>query len=293
MIEKEEINEYPYLANYFKKYPNEIDDFIKYAEIGEQMGRREVIYILIDIYNEYYGKWKQEDEYYGTVKYKKITAGEENYNSICVPYTMIYYLYLLIAEEEKLFFNGSFKKAMNHFNPNAKNNFDDMWERTGFFDHISVMNFPTEAMEFIKKYNGNEKKRAALSFGLWESAGWDDGFFYKVGWKSETGLAVDIYFDDSGFWGAEDCWNRPIIKFKPYKNIINAFRLIPMSISGNPEILFKNPQMDLTDAEVDEIKQYVIQNKEAIMNLCYNHDNEDFDPLNMSSMSIDDNPEFF
>jgi hypothetical protein len=297
MIEKEEINEYPYLANYFKKNPGESDDFIKYAEIGEQMGRKSVLHHLIDIYNDYYGKWEFEYAFIEEIKYKNYTSGRENRDWICIPYTMIYYLYLLLAFDEaetRFLENLSFGEAMNHFNSKAGKNFDDMWERTAFFDTIAEIDFPIIAMKLMKKYLHDKDKYAALCFGLWERMGFNDGFLYRCISKSETGLPVDIFIDDSGVWGAKECWNRPIIKFKPYKSDERSnFRLIPMTLDDNPEILFKNPLMELTDEEVGLIKKFVILNKDWILELCYNEENKNFDPRNLSSISIEDNPEIF
>ena len=297
MFEKEEINEYPYLANYFKKNPEDLDDFMKYAAIGEQMGKSRVLYHLIDIYNDYYGKWEFEYVFSEGIKYKEYKSGRENKTWICIPYTMIYYLYLQLALDEKdtkVLEAVSFGEAMNWLNPHAGKNFDDMWERTEIFDTIAEIDFPIMAMKVIKKYQYDKEKQAALCFGLWERMGFNDGFLYRTGSKSVTGLPVDIFLDDSGVWGAKECWNRPIIKFKPWKSDERShFRLIPMLVDDNPEILFKNPQTDLTDEEVEMIKKFVLYNKDSILQTCYNDENKDFDPRSLSTMTIDDEPEIF
>jgi hypothetical protein len=109
--------------------------------------------------------------------------------------------------------------------------------------------------------------------------------------KFVTDLPVDIWLDDSGVWAAKECWNRPIIKFEPYKNRENNQRLIPMSVDKHPEILFKNPKMDLTEAEVNKIKKYVIKNIKELLEICYNEEFADFDPRCLVSISVSDNPE--
>jgi len=295
MLTREEINEYPYLANYFKENPQDLDDFIKYAEIGEKMGKKTVLYHLINIYNDYYGKWEFEYIFTKEFKYKDYKSGKANKIFICIPYTMLYYLYVQLSideEETKFLADMSFGEAMNYFNPNAGKNFDDMWERTEIFDTIAEIDFPSIAFQVIKKYAYDEDKLAALCFGLWERMGFNDGFLYRRGSKSVTGLPVDIFLDDSGVWGAKECWNRPIIKFKPWKSDERSdFRLIPMSIDDNPEILFKNPLTELTDKEIEMIKMFVIDNKDSILQICYNNENKDFNPRNLSTMTIEDEPE--
>lgn len=266
---KDEINEYPYLANYFKENPKKVDEFIEYAEIGKQMGRLKVLHHLINIYNDYYGKWKFTEVQMNGYTMNQIESGIENLRFICIPYTMILAVYTVLEEESTEFPKDvPFEEAMNCFNTAAGRNFDDKWERTYIFDSISQIDFPSIAMEVINNYLYNRKKCAALCFGLWENIGFDDGFMYRKENKSKTGLPVDIFLDDSSVWAAKECWNRPIFKFKPYKSDKRYnYNLIPMSVDANPEILFKNPKMELTEAEVEKIKQYVIKNKNSLLEL--------------------------
>jgi len=273
---KEEINEYPYLANYFKENPEQIEDFIEYVEIGRQMGRWQILHHLIDIYNDWYNT--------------------KHWRFACIPYTMICAVYNTAYDEKDEKITAfeediSFEEAMNRFNPAAKNNFDDELEVTAIFDAVAQIDFPMVTMKVLKYYLNNREKRAALCFGLWENIGCDDGFLMRRVSESESNLPVDIWLDDSGVWAAKECWNRPIIKFEPYKNRKHKQCLIPMSVDDNPEILFRNPKMELTEEEVNQIKKYVIKEKKMILKMTYHKDNLNFDPRSLVSISISDDPQ--
>jgi hypothetical protein len=132
---KEEINEYPYLANYFKENPEQIEDFIEYVEIGRQMGRWQILHHLIDIYNDWYNT--------------------KHWRFGCIPYTMILAVYNTAYDEKeeeiiKIQEDLLFEEAMNRFNPAAKNNFDDELEVTGIYDSVAQIDFPMVTMKVLK-----------------------------------------------------------------------------------------------------------------------------------------------
>jgi hypothetical protein len=167
-------------------------------------------------------------------------------------------------EEENIFPEEMpFEQQMELFHPKCAFAFDDIWKRTCIFDAVLQWNFPSISMEVIEKYGTDNEKCAALCYGLWIRVGFDDGFFYRRLSKKETGLAVDLYLDDSGFWRRKDCWGRPVIKFQSSVNKHHHF--ITLSLNYNPQILTRYPQYKLTEGEISEIKQYVRQNRKRLL----------------------------
>jgi len=84
--------------------------------------------------------------------------------------------------------------------------------------------------------------------------------------KKESGLPVNLYFDDSGTWKNTGHWKR--IKIQPDKgDHPNTRNMIPMSISDDPKILVDNPNIRLSNSEVGQIKSFVANNVELLLNL--------------------------
>lgn len=84
--------------------------------------------------------------------------------------------------------------------------------------------------------------------------------------KNKTGLPVNIYVDDSGSWRESGHANR--IKFQRDRGDRPITRdVIPMSIEDNPQILVPNPDMELSAADVNAVKRFVIENKELLEKL--------------------------
>ena len=84
--------------------------------------------------------------------------------------------------------------------------------------------------------------------------------------KKRTGLPVNIYVDDSGTWKKMRHANR--IKIQCNKgDHPNAHGMIPMSIDDNPRILVDNPKMELSAADINAVKKFVIANKDLLIRL--------------------------
>jgi hypothetical protein len=84
--------------------------------------------------------------------------------------------------------------------------------------------------------------------------------------KSRSGLPVNLYLDDTGSWQNSKHWKR--IKFQANKRDRPETRnMVPMSISDNPEILIPNKKTELSEKELNQIKQFVVDNKEALIQL--------------------------
>jgi hypothetical protein len=84
--------------------------------------------------------------------------------------------------------------------------------------------------------------------------------------KNKTGLPVNIYVDDSGAWKESGHANR--IKFQRDRGDRPITRdMIPMSIEDNPQILVPHPDMDLSAADVNAVKRFVVENKELLEKL--------------------------
>jgi ribA/ribD-fused uncharacterized protein len=261
-MEKEEINDFPYLANYFKEHPGKVAGFVEHVETGRQMGREKVLNQLIAIYLDFYNahpdiaKVGADSVYY--------PAETEKY--ISIPYQMIITVLDEYCEEKTVFSEDMpFERMMEYFYPGCAYAFEDGWRRTCIFDAVLQWTFPSISMEVIEKYRDDEDKCAALCYGLWIRVGFDDGFFYRR--ITEPGLAVSLYLDDSGFWSREDCWGRPVIKFQPNAN--KWHHLIVMSVDDDPQILTEYIPYDLPEAEVDKIKQYVKNAKWYILDTIY------------------------
>ena len=84
--------------------------------------------------------------------------------------------------------------------------------------------------------------------------------------QKRTGLPVNIYVDDSGTWKKMRHANR--IKIQCNKgDHPNAHGMIPMSIDDNPRILVDNPKMELSAADINAVKKFVIANKDLLIGL--------------------------
>ncbi|MDR1454245.1 MAG: WG repeat-containing protein [Tannerella sp.] len=240
------IENFPYLQHYFDEHPDEYEHFIRYAEAGRDMGRKAVMHHLIELFLKYY---------------------DRNEEKASIPYQMLITVMDEYEEEEKAYrINASLVNRMRHFYPDYPLIPDDMWKRTKIWDMVLQWTFPTLSMDMIKKYRKDEKKCAALCYGLWVRVGFDDGFFYRRWSQEETKLAVDLSLDDSGFWQRADCWGRPVIKFKPAPN--KYHHAITLSVEDNPQILTKYPQYEISEDEIYKIKQFVKLNKEKILEIC-------------------------
>jgi hypothetical protein len=100
--------------------------------------------------------------------------------------------------------------------------------------------------------------------------------------KSESNLPVIIWVDEFGIWDK-------YIKFQKDKSDKGDIReLIRMSIEDEPKILDENAQHDLSDDELQQIKEYVKKNKRRLLAMCKKKATNSI--RHMLSMSISDNP---
>jgi hypothetical protein len=90
--------------------------------------------------------------------------------------------------------------------------------------------------------------------------------FYEMGatlHKKDTGLPVNIWIDDMAW---KQTGHRKRIKFQPDKGDRSDTRtFIPMSIEDNPQIKVKHPKLSIDYNEIEQIKQFIIINKELLI----------------------------
>jgi len=84
--------------------------------------------------------------------------------------------------------------------------------------------------------------------------------------KKRSGLPVNIFVDEM------DCWEKigPFrrIKFQGNKNEeINWKELYSMSIEKIPRVVVKDAQIDLTEKELQQIKDFVSENRSLLINM--------------------------
>jgi hypothetical protein len=84
--------------------------------------------------------------------------------------------------------------------------------------------------------------------------------------KKRSKLPANLYLDDARTWSKSGHWKR--IKFQADKgDSPNTRSMIPMSIDDNPRILIKNPRMNLSAKDIDQIKAFVKLNKDLLLQL--------------------------
>ncbi|GHU57587.1 hypothetical protein FACS189442_6540 [Spirochaetia bacterium] len=84
--------------------------------------------------------------------------------------------------------------------------------------------------------------------------------------KSRSGLPANVYLDDIGTW--TNFGRRKIIKFQPDRgdHAITA-NMVPMSIDDNPQVLAETPEISLSSHEIEQIKTFVRDNKDLLLQL--------------------------
>ena len=84
--------------------------------------------------------------------------------------------------------------------------------------------------------------------------------------KNMTGLSVDLYIDEM------NCWK----KIGPYERIklqgdtskfFNHKKIFSISLDKNPRILVKDAQIDLTDKELQRVKDFIVKNIKFLLNI--------------------------
>jgi len=83
--------------------------------------------------------------------------------------------------------------------------------------------------------------------------------------KDMTGLPVEIVVDEMNCWEKIGPFRR--IKFQGNKKKLDYRKLYSMSIEETPRILVKNAQIDLTEEELQQVKDYVSKNRKLLINM--------------------------
>ena len=84
--------------------------------------------------------------------------------------------------------------------------------------------------------------------------------------KFETGLPVNIWVDEGNSYLQSDHSKR--IKIQPDKSEHpNSRYMIPICISDDPQIMVKNPNLHLSQYDIDLIKEFIKLNKDLLLNL--------------------------
>ena len=84
--------------------------------------------------------------------------------------------------------------------------------------------------------------------------------------KNVTGLPAHLFVDEMDCWEKIGQFRR--IKFQGNKSDKSDWKkLYSMSIEENPRVLVKDAQIDLTDEELRQIKDFVSKNREALISI--------------------------
>jgi len=84
--------------------------------------------------------------------------------------------------------------------------------------------------------------------------------------KRETGLPVHIFLDEIGAW--DNIGNFKRIKFRGKKSDKpDHTNIYSMSIEKNPRVLVRNAKIDITDEELNQVKDFVSRNEKELLKL--------------------------
>jgi len=84
--------------------------------------------------------------------------------------------------------------------------------------------------------------------------------------KKWTYFPANIFIDDGGLW--TNIGNKRIILFQVNSNEYRDFNeIIPMSIENTPKIMVKNKKIDLSNEEIEKIKDFVKNCQEELMQI--------------------------
>ena len=84
--------------------------------------------------------------------------------------------------------------------------------------------------------------------------------------KDITGLPIEMLVDEMGAWERVGSYKR--VKFQGNKDDKIDFRkMYSMSIEQNPRVLVKNAEIDLTDDELKQVKDFVSKNEEILLRI--------------------------
>ena len=101
------------------------------------------------------------------------------------------------------------------------------------------------------------------------------GFMVFSLMKKWTYFPANIFIDDGGLW--TNIGNKKIILFQINNNENRDFnKIIPMSIENEPKILIKNERVGLNPSEIEQIKYFVRNCQEELIQI---GDNQKIDHL--------------
>jgi hypothetical protein len=86
--------------------------------------------------------------------------------------------------------------------------------------------------------------------------------------KSDSGLPVNLWLDDSSYYKRAGHWKR--LKFQgDYGNKVNPENMFTMTVSKNPEIMPKSAetQIKLPARDIEEIRRFIKNNYELLSKL--------------------------
>ena len=90
-------------------------------------------------------------------------------------------------------------------------------------------------------------------------------YISRIG-KDITGLPVDLFIDEMESWDKIGPYKR--IKFHGTKsNSIDFKRIYSISLENNPRILVKDAAIDLTDAELQQVKDFIVKNINFLLDI--------------------------
>ena len=92
--------------------------------------------------------------------------------------------------------------------------------------------------------------------------------------KARAGLPVDIWVDEGKTFSKSKHFRH--IKFQGDKGDPNTRNWVPLTVSDDPRIPVKDVEHDLNERELDQVKRFVVLNKDLLLRLGDDFDVTDF-----------------
>jgi len=118
-----------------------------------------------------------------------------------------------------------------------------------FIENIGKKTFWDEG---IQSLSDNEAENIRQEYMCWLS-------------KDMTGLPVELLVDEMNWWEKIGPFKR--LKFQGNKEKLDYRKLYSMSIEENPRILVKDAQIDLTDEELQQVKDFISKNRKLLLKM--------------------------
>ena len=101
------------------------------------------------------------------------------------------------------------------------------------------------------------------------------GFMVLSLHKKWTTLPTNILIDDGELW--TNIGNKKILLIQVNNSKqVDFDKVIPMSIEENPQILYNKDKIELTDSEMEQIKYFIINCKEDLIQISIDNDHLKF-----------------